>query len=562
MAVAVASPASAAGLLALLDEDSDAVKQHALVSLNAAVHDHWFEISSSIGAVEALYEDEDFPMRELAAAVASKVFFHLGELDAALTYALGAGPHFDTEEASEYVRTLVARCLDRYCAARAKAAEGGAGGADAAAADAAADPRLVAIVERMVAKCCAHGQYEQAVGVALEARRLDMLEKVIAGSGDATRTLGYAMRVARGTLVSRAFRDQVLRLLIRMYETVPRPDWPEVCQCLMFLDDDAEVARIMEALVSGTEEEALLAYQIAFDLAENELQSFLASVTAAIEARCGAAGGAAAADGAAAAVGGGDAAMAEAPAAAAAEGANPVVAARLAKLRDILSGKTPIALYLDFMTANNRADLQILKNIKGAVDARLSVLHGATILANALAHAGTSSDTFLREHLDWLARATNWAKFSATAGLGVIHRRQLGQARALLSPYLPTPTGSPYSGGGALYALGLVHVNHGQDIRAFLQTSLTEATSPVVQHGACLGLGLAALGSYDEAVYGDIKNVLYGDDAVAGEAAGLAASTRRSCWRTRTTPRTRRSSAAWRSAWRSWRTAGRRAPRG
>lgn len=70
---------------------------------------------------------------------------------------------------------------------------------------------------------------------------------------------------------------------------------------------------------------------------------------------------------------------------------------------------------------------QILKNIKGAVDARVSVAHSATILANALMHAGTSIDTFLRENLEWLSRATNWAKFSATAGLGVIHRGQLQQ---------------------------------------------------------------------------------------------------------------------------------------
>lgn len=27
-----------------------------------------------------------------------------------------------------------------------------------------------------------------------------------------------------------------------------------------------------------------------------------------------------------------------------------------------------------------------------------------------------------RENLEWLARATNWAKFTATASLGVIHK--------------------------------------------------------------------------------------------------------------------------------------------
>lgn len=43
----------------------------------------------------------------------------------------------------------------------------------------------------------------------------------------------------------------------------------------------------------------------------------------------------------------------------------------------------------------------------------------------------------------------------------------------------------------------------------------------VIQHGACLGLGLAALGTADEDIFEDLKNVLYTDNAVAGEAAGI-----------------------------------------
>jgi 26S proteasome regulatory subunit N2 len=36
-----------------------------------------------------------------------QVFYHLGELDSALAYALGAGSHFNVNEQSEYVQTLV-----------------------------------------------------------------------------------------------------------------------------------------------------------------------------------------------------------------------------------------------------------------------------------------------------------------------------------------------------------------------------------------------------------------------------------------------------------------------
>lgn len=70
---------------------------------------------------------------------------------------------------------------------------------------------------------------------------------------------------------------------------------------------------------------------------------------------------------------------------------------------------------------------QILKNVKTASEVRNSVCHSAVIFANAIMHSGTTVDSFLRENLDWLSRATNWAKFSATAGLGVIHRGHLSQ---------------------------------------------------------------------------------------------------------------------------------------
>ena len=57
---------------------------------------------------------------------------------------------------------------------------------------------------------------------------------------------------------------------------------------------------------------------------------------------------------------------------------------------------------------------------------------------------------------------------------------------------------------------------------SLLQTSQRLTCIQVTQHGACLGLGLAALGSADEEVTEEVKNVLYTDSAVAGEAAGIA----------------------------------------
>ena len=56
------------------------------------------------------------------------------------------------------------------------------------------------------------------------------------------------------------------------------------------------------------------------------------------------------------------------------------------------------------------------------------------------------------------------------------------QGRALMAPYLPRDgaSSSPYSEGGALFALGLIHAHHGRGIRDFLLESL-RATSSEVQ---------------------------------------------------------------------------------
>jgi 26S proteasome regulatory subunit N2 len=104
--------------------------------------------------------------------------------------------------------------------------------------------------------------------------------------------------------------------------------------------------------------------------------------------------------------------------------------AKLEKLATILCGDVPISFYLQFLIRSNHADLNILKNTKEQV--RVSVCHTATVVANGFMHCGTTSDLFLRDNLDWLSRANNWARFSATASLGVIHKGHEKDALALM----------------------------------------------------------------------------------------------------------------------------------
>ncbi|CAO2200986.1 unnamed protein product [Urochloa humidicola] len=510
---------SAGSLLAMLQEPAPELKLHALASLNTLVHAFWHEISTSVSSIESLYEDEEFDQRQLAALVASKVFFYLGELNDALSYALGAGALFDVSDDSDYAQTLLAKALDEYAAIRSKAAGE----------DKTMDPRLEAIVERMLDKCILDGKYHQAMGMAVECRRLDKLEGAISQCDNIQGALSYCINLSHQYVSHCEYRLEILGCLVKIYQTLPNPDYLSICQCLMFLNEPETVASILDKLISGSQDDALLAYQTAFDLAENENQAFLLNVRNHLDALSSARAEPESRPAAntstepSADVQMGDdmpngSALTVDP--------NKVAHAdRLTKIKNILSGETSIQLTLQFLYSHNRSDLLILKTIKQAVEMRNSVCHSATICSNAIMHAGTTVDTFLRENLEWLGRATNWSKFSATAGLGVIHRGHLQQGRALMAPYLPQNgaigSASPYSEGGALYALGLIHANHGEGIKEFLRESLRNTSSEVVQHGACLGLGLSALGTADEEICEDIKNVLYTDSAVAGEAAGI-----------------------------------------
>lgn len=335
-------------------------------------------------------------------------------------------------------------------------------------------------------------------------------------------------------LQNKGFRSTVLRSLVGLYRNLNIPDYVNMCQCLIFLEDPLSVAEILDKLTHGTQDSVLMAYQIGFDLYDSATQQFLGRVLQALRSTApipSALGGKPQPQGGPFP----DASGMEVDQAPAMSEENRTERnidslndeekehqKRVEKLISILGGDVSIGLQLQFLIRSNHADMLILKNTKDAI--RVSICHTATVIANAFMHAGTTSDQFLRDNLEWLARATNWAKLTVTASLGVIHRGHEGESLALMQSYLPKEAGpsSGYSEGGGLYALGLIHANHGANIIDYLLTQLKDAQNEMVRHGGCLGLGLAAMGTHRQDVYEQLKFNLYQDDAVTGEAAGIA----------------------------------------
>jgi len=114
----VAALTSAAGIISLLEEPEEDLKIYALRKLNDIVDTFWAEISDAIPQIESLAEDVDFKEHELASLLNSKVYYHLGEFQESLTYALGAGKLFDTNAKTEYVDAIISKCIDKYIADR------------------------------------------------------------------------------------------------------------------------------------------------------------------------------------------------------------------------------------------------------------------------------------------------------------------------------------------------------------------------------------------------------------------------------------------------------------
>ena len=75
------------------------------------------------------------------------------------------------------------------------------------------DSRMEGIVNRMFEKCFEEKQFKQALGIAIEARRMDIFIKSIERADNRDDMLTYAFRVVMNFQQNRNFRGELLRYL-------------------------------------------------------------------------------------------------------------------------------------------------------------------------------------------------------------------------------------------------------------------------------------------------------------------------------------------------------------
>ncbi|KAI0506671.1 armadillo-type protein [Xylaria bambusicola] len=616
----MAALVTATGVLALLADEEVELKVFALQTLNEDIDTVWFEVAPAVTDIEALYEDESFPERKLAALVLSKVYFHLQAYDESMFFALAAGDLFKLDNPGEFEETIISKCVDHYIGTKPKSesytvsdeddgvasppslATAFATGTSDSNASALISPTtpfsqstlpsksllsrastdntilepsfepqkkqhrsssialssnelqtsraVEKVIDRLFQSCMNEGKYQQVVGIAVEAKRLEWVKHVIwradeeykknkgkAAQDDAVSTaeelLDYCVSICMDVVQERHFRNEMLVLVLGILTSAKfangrakDPDYFSIAKCIVHLDQDTKACDVIRHLVETESIEATaIAYQFAFDLYDNATQNFLGKVISGLpkgqvttenkenEGNDESENAPLMSD-----VDQNDAKSDE---------VDEKHAEIYKNIRSILDGTKTIKLNLEFLYRNNHTDLGILNKVRDSLEGRNSIFHTAVTFCNAFMNQGTTNDKFFRDNLEWLGKAVNWSKFTATAALGVIHRGNLSQSKKLLDPYLPRAAGgigggSPYSQGGALYAYGLIHANHGAGAVDYLQARFSEANEEVIQHGGALGLGLAGMASGSKEILESLQQVLYADSALNGEAVGLS----------------------------------------
>lgn len=520
-------PITATGLLSLLSEPSLELKHYALTQLLSIVDTLWHEIGHALPDLEALSEEEwtisdsssslslKNEIRHLAAAVASKVFFHLEEPFQALRLALESNEAYfhsllnvsssssmanhHTQE-DTYVQVLVGAAMEAYISQARKryyimessnsklsstdtnttvpvavaTATGGGGilkNIDATLLESLNSTKLLQLVHVMFQKCFLDLNFKYPLGIAIEARDISLLDMIlkqvqdqccsmeqVSSSSSSLWTLYhvlvYAMNIVTSSTtmddtMSTTFRHVVLHVVGKHFKAFitslsyhekettrdtmndeggtihtssnndEKPQEEVVYPILVTTLEDkkrfstlrmkcivsfiqiqqrlkqsSSIASILNQLllVSSAQEgqddddeeekDLLLALQIGFHLMDSGDQNFVDCI--------------------------------------AKELLEPSITlrnysmykSRVDKMKRILVGGFSSELSLLFLHKYSDSDRLIMDNVKKTLEerggSRNSVYHNCAVVTHSYLNAGTTNDSFLRDNLDWMKKASNW----------------------------------------------------------------------------------------------------------------------------------------------------------
>lgn len=471
-----------------LNKKDSNIRILALKRIAITIDDCWHLVAEHLEIIESLFEEKTSNEKQIAAFIASKIYYNLREIRLSLEYALYSGNLFNIKEKNKYIQSLINQSIDEYIRIR----KGKNNKTNIY-------PKLENIMEEVLEMSFNEGHYNQTLGISLEVNRIDFIEKTIKATNFDVKIITHVFDLCETNVTNKIFRNQIFVLLLKSHQKnlmqTGKTDFRNICKCLYFLRNSSEITNILVKLIDQNYE--TLCYQITLDLLKYEDFNFTCELKKLMSQSIK---------------------------------ANEQMLVNIdykdtirKRIISILNGEFKEEVNLQILFMKCQADLLILKRIKDSVFGQNGSLNMAIAAANALMHCGTTIDQFLRDNLKWFGRFKNFDKFLSIAFIGIIHKGHIRKAREVLNSYLP-PSGSSIANGGGLYALGIIHSNFCPiDVQGYIYEQIQESESnEIYRHGAILGSGLISMGTQNSSLFKDLLKIMEKGSAVPGSAAGYS----------------------------------------
>ncbi|KAI1726298.1 proteasome/cyclosome repeat domain-containing protein [Ditylenchus destructor] len=480
-------------VLVLEDNDKSLAEEHA--DIVKAFNDWqilrptWFQLVDVLGNIKSFAGREDFVAKSEAWLLASKIEYCLGNFSVALDCALSAGNVFhleanpslikDVSSQDEcFVNKIVSQAVDTYKRGRASSAFN------------VGNEELNQMIGRVFDRTLAAGELNLTIALALDTFRQDVIVKTIESTSGDDR-LNLLIRTASklwDASPKESFYRDMFNLVTKYLTELEKTNYCVILKCFSKLQNASEAGELIMRLANTSTNNA---YELASELYDYASQQFLRDVEAHI----------------------------------ANLGMDRVGLEATVKLRNILNGEEPINTLNTFLSQNNKINAADIDKIKKCARSLLSL--NAAVITNGFINLGTGSDASIKKYRRWITHTSHWNKFNAIASLGLIHKGRIKKVKSILEPYLPKIGEADefrYREGGALYAYGLLYGNYpgNSDATAYLLEQLEPLAAVPLRHGASLGLGIVGCGTKNDAIYSKLRAILFNDEAVSGEAAGVA----------------------------------------
>ncbi|MCQ2817937.1 MAG: HEAT repeat domain-containing protein [archaeon] len=479
---------TATSYLTLLQEDDPQLKAIAIDKLDMLIDEHWSEISDYIKTFKTFYTNNEIPSHHLKIAlILSKLYYHLEDYESAINWALESGDYFNSAEKSLYKTTLLQKILDKYISLKKQkffAKEGE---------NVIIEEKIQNIIDNIFNQCLRNKEVFQAIDFCLESYDIKRLSNAVESTPNVIDNLKFLYQMADDFIINKEYKSAIFDEILKLYMKHAGEQYMDITNCQFLLDNTEDLsATLLNILMK--ENDPSIAYQIGFDLYENQNNTYIQKIITEIKKR---------------------------------NEDKKISEEKLNPLLKILSGEIERELCCEALKGMNNTDNKIIDNLIKNAEKGGNVVHLGIILCNSLLNSHTGDDNFFKKNTQWISRATNWARFQATSCLGVVHMNNTKKGMDIVKPYLPGNPAMPsiYSQGGAFFGLGLIYAGTNDlDIKKFLLEAIAKPSNnkEPIHHGISLALGLVAMGTHDMELYARLLDGIYTDDAIIGEASAYA----------------------------------------